>query len=261
MTMSAISTIRRASKVVRWRQLAVQLHRCPSCAGTRLWLRLADDEVWVRCTACRASSVTLSLISVLRSHCPQQMQGQVYEMSARGALHNFLQAQAAVLTGSEFIKGAEPGSVHEGIRCEDVQALSFDDRRFDLVTSTEVFEHVPDDRAGFREVLRVLKNGGCFAFTVPLHEARETRQRARPDATGNTEYLLPAEYHSDPARKGEPVLTFRDYGADITDTLLKAGFDRASLVEPPDRMPWGFSRLVVVAWKQENPGSAGLELT
>jgi ubiquinone/menaquinone biosynthesis C-methylase UbiE len=32
-----------------------------------------------------------------------------------------------------------------------VQRLSFADASFDLCTSTEVFEHVPDDRAGLRE--------------------------------------------------------------------------------------------------------------
>lgn len=248
-------------KALRWRRLAFQFHHCPACAKKRLIVRLADNEIWVRCTGCRASSITLSMVSVLQSHCSRQMQGQVYEMSARGALYNFLESHASGLVGSEFIKGVEPGSFHEGIRCEDVQAMSFGDSQFDLVTSTEVFEHVPDDRAGFREVLRVLKNGGCFVFTVPLHDAEETRQRVRLDAAGNPEYLLPAEYHSDPARQGEPVLTFRDYGADITDTLLEAGFHRASLVEPPDRMPWGYSRRVVIAWKRENPGSARLDLT
>lgn len=220
-------------------------------------LRLADNEIWVRCVACRSSSVTMSLVSVLRHQCPEQLQGLVYEMSARGALFKFLKANSSALVGSEFVDGAEPGSMREGIRCEDVQALSFDSERFDLVTSTEVFEHVPDDRAGFGEVLRVLKKGGCFVFTVPLYDAPETRQRARLDCTGQPEFLLPPEYHSDPARRAQPVLTFREYGADIKHILEQAGFVRVSLVEPSAAMPWGYRRRVIVAWKCGDPETGG----
>jgi SAM-dependent methyltransferase len=221
-------------------------------------LRLAKDEIWVRCTRCRASSVTLSLISVLRSHCSRQLQGSAYEMSARGALFAFLQGHCSSLVGSEFVEGAEPGSVLNGIRCEDVQALNFGDNQFDLVTSTEVFEHVPDDRAGFREVFRVLKNGGCFAFTVPLHDAAETLQRVALGHSGQPVHLLPPEYHEDPANPGKPVLTYRNYGRDITGALKQAGFDEARLVDPQDRIPWGYARRVIVAWKHSKPVAANL---
>ena len=44
----------------------------------------------------------------------------------------------------------------------------YGDASFDLCTSTEVFEHMPDDLNGFSEIRRVLRPGGRFVFTVLL---------------------------------------------------------------------------------------------
>jgi ubiquinone/menaquinone biosynthesis C-methylase UbiE len=43
-----------------------------------------------------------------------------------------------------------------GIFNQDVQHLTFSDASFDVVTSNQVFEHVPDDIKGYAECLRVL---------------------------------------------------------------------------------------------------------
>ena len=60
--------------------------------------------------------------------------------------------------------------------CQDVQHLTFDDAEFDICTSTEVFEHVPDDIKGFKEIYRVLKDDGVFIFTVPIHDEEDCYQ-------------------------------------------------------------------------------------
>ena len=44
----------------------------------------------------------------------------------------------------------------------DVQALPFDDRRFDVVTANHMLYHVPDRRKAIAEVWRVLRPGGRF---------------------------------------------------------------------------------------------------
>jgi SAM-dependent methyltransferase len=56
----------------------------------------------------------------------------------------------------------------------DIGALPFGDRAFDLVCAFDVIEHAEDDRWGFREVSRVLKDSGRLIFSVPLHANRWT---------------------------------------------------------------------------------------
>jgi SAM-dependent methyltransferase len=91
------------------------------------------------------------------------------------------------------------------------------------VTSTEVFEHVPDDRLGFQEVYRVLRAGGRFVLTVPISDQDATVERARV-RDGEIVHLLPPEYHGDRIRGLRHVLAFRNYGRDICSRLRSAGF-------------------------------------
>jgi ubiquinone/menaquinone biosynthesis C-methylase UbiE len=47
--------------------------------------------------------------------------------------------------------------------------LPFADASFDRILCTEVLEHIPDDRATIREIMRVLRPGGTVAVSVPDH--------------------------------------------------------------------------------------------
>jgi SAM-dependent methyltransferase len=57
----------------------------------------------------------------------------------------------------------------------EISDLPFSDKTFDLVCSFDVVEHVEDDRPVFAEVSRVLKDGGVFIFSVPIHARYWTR--------------------------------------------------------------------------------------
>jgi SAM-dependent methyltransferase len=130
------------------------------------------------------------------------------------------------LTCSEYFDDVAPGEFRDGVQCQDIQRLTHPDASFDLVTSTEVFEHVADDRRGFAEIRRVLRPGGAFIFTVPIEDADKTVERAIL-RDGTIEHLLPPAYHDDRIRGRGEVLVFRDYGRDITGRLREAGFGKA----------------------------------
>lgn len=62
-------------------------------------------------------------------------------------------------------KGKAPGQADFVVA--DAQHLPFRDGAFDKVLCTETLEHVPDDRAAIRELLRVLRPDGDIAVSVP----------------------------------------------------------------------------------------------
>lgn len=239
--------IQRIHKVVRALQLKsvrVGWWICPVC-GNSLQIRLNMDEMGVRCIRCGASPVTQSIVDVIRAEHPDLSSLSVYELSSRGALVEWLIPRAGSLTTSEYIPDSPPGSMQKGIRCEDVQRLTFEDSVFDLCTSTEVFEHVDDDHAGFSEVRRVLRPGGKFIFTVPMSGSEHTIERARA-LNGHVTHLLEPEFHGDPFSPGTQVLCMRNYGMDILKRLQDAGFSHAKFARPASDM-MHHARTVVVA--------------
>jgi SAM-dependent methyltransferase len=242
-------TLTRALSSIKWREAAMTYYYCPVCDAKRIIVRLHRNQIAVRCLTCRATAVTMSLVAVLRQLVPDLSSKEIYELSSRGPLVSFLKKTCRKMTCSEYLDGIPPGDSHNGILCQDVQQLTFADNSFDLCTSTEVFEHVPNDLAGFSEIKRVLRPGGLFLFTVPLFPSPDTVERTRLDHKQQIEHLLPAQYHGDPIRDHQPVLVFRDYGKDITQRILNQGFSTAKLVRPSSLVPWQYARAVVTAVK------------
>jgi SAM-dependent methyltransferase len=239
--MAELRRWRRALDLLDPRALAIRRERCPICGGG--WqVRLKRDELGVRCTRCGASAVSQSLAAVIRARWPTLRGVNAYELSASGPIVSMLQRGGAMLTVSEFDPAVASGTVSNGVRFEDVERLSFAHAAFDLITNTEVFEHVEDDARGFRECARVLKPGGEMLFTVPLSGAALTIERAHR-VNGILVHHLPPTYHAD--RRG-PVLCMRDYGRDLLDRLRSAGFAQAEWITPPGDW-FGFGRIVIAA--------------
>ncbi len=100
----------------------------------------------------------------------------------------------------------------------DVQAdlcdLPFDDGHFDLLLSSHVLEHLPDDGPALGELARVLRPGGRAVIMVPYDPDL-------PVTEEGGQVTSPAERM---ARFGHPY-HYRNYGADFPARLAAAGFE------------------------------------
>lgn len=237
----------KALSIVNLRQLRIRKGVCP-LHGASLFLKLNNSMLGIRCSVCGAAPIATSIATILQDLIPDYRNKKHYELSSRGPFFEFLNKNVRDLTYSEYFEDVPQGEYKEDVQCQDIQHLTFVDSEFDVVTSTEVFEHVPDDAEGFGEIFRVLRNEGVFIFTVPLFSVEQTVTRALVE-NNKIRYLLPPAYHDDSIRGVGKVLVFRDYGMDIVSRLENVGFKNVNIINVPDSGGFGFNREVIVAYK------------
>ncbi len=132
---------------------------------------------------------------------------------------DFIGRFAENYTCSQLIPGVAGGEFRDGVRCEDVEKLTFPDESIDLFITQDVLEHVFDPRGAIKEIHRVLRPGGAHIFTTPKHPGLiQTVQRARLSNAGTVEPLLEAQYHDSPIGDGRALVTY-DYGHDFESLL------------------------------------------
>jgi SAM-dependent methyltransferase len=166
---------------------------------------------------------------------------EINTIGSAGSLHSFL-AQLPRLAFSEYRGSDRLGGLIDGVRNEDMCRLTYVDESFDLVLSSDTLEHVPDFRAALRETRRVLRPGGRHIFTVPIVASRATTEiRAEIDGNGESVHLLPPLYHGRGAGLyryipvGADLLTFTEFGLDLTEHMRDAGFEAEVLRGGDDR--------------------------
>lgn len=116
--------------------------------------------------------------------------------------------------------GAELDS---GIFNIDLQSISFPANRFDIILSSDIMEHVRDDRASHAEIFRCLRPGGAYIFTVPFIEDRARTVRLVDTSSAEDIFLERPHYHGDPITG--KILAYRIYGRDLFQQLQDVGFD------------------------------------
>lgn len=150
----------------------------------------------------------------------------VYEPGLIGAFRALLGSLPGY-TQSYYWPGILPGEVHDGVRCENLQALTFPDCAFDLLITSDVFEHVRDPWAAFREIFRVLRPGGRHVFTVPFQWPLPSTSVHRVDTSGPEDiHLMPPVYHGSPVDPSGS-LVYTDFGLDLPERLRQIGFRSA----------------------------------
>ena len=80
-----------------------------------------------------------------------------------------LQAECRGYTASHFFPDTAPGRFKGGIRCENIEAMTFRDQTFDVVITQDVMEHVFHPDQAYHDVWRTLKPGGLHLHTTPIY--------------------------------------------------------------------------------------------
>jgi ubiquinone/menaquinone biosynthesis C-methylase UbiE len=90
----------------------------------------------------------------------------------RGFLTRRVRRVAPATIGIDVNPEAVAHAVTRELQVMDACRLTFDDESFDKVYSFHVIEHIPDLRAAFTEIDRVLKPGGSALLVYPAEPIR-----------------------------------------------------------------------------------------
>lgn len=168
---------------------------------------------------------------------------RIWEPGVMGPLRQHL----ATLPGyvqSNYWPDVPGGEYIDGIRCEDLMAVTFPDNSFDLVVTSDVLEHVRRPYEAFRELYRVLRPGGRHIFSIPVGHPMPRSTIERVDGSGDEDvYLAEPRYHHGPG--GSTHLVYNDFGQDLLDRLSELGFETTVL--HLDRSSPEASRLITFA--------------
>ncbi len=191
---------------------------CPVCSRTVVFVAVTD---WLRdsyeCFRCGSIPRQRALMTVLEEVAPDWRERRIHESSPDGASSDRIARDCAGYDASQYWPDVPPGSIRDGIRCEDVTRLTFADASLDLFITQDVFEHVLEPERGFAEIARVLRPGGLHVFTVPWYSWQPTVTRARAGADG-VEHLLEAEYHANPVDPGGSLVV-TEWGRELPDVI------------------------------------------
>lgn len=193
---------------------------CPVCrasttfVATDAWLRDAYE-----CVRCRTIPRQRALVHVLDTLRPSWRQLSIHESSP--SLPRFGDV-CRDYTYSHFLPDVERGASRKGVRCEDLEQLTFPDASFDVFVTQDVLEHVFHPDRALSEIMRCLKPGGVHVFTTPKHRSLPKSQRRADLRRGEVVHLLEPEYHGNPIGDGRSLVTW-DYGVDFEQLAERWG--------------------------------------
>ena len=148
----------------------------------------------------------------------------LYNTESTAALHQSLLGVKNYQFSEYYGPKYKSGDRVNNIIHQDLMSLSYEDSSFNLVISSDVFEHLPDPYKAHKEIHRVLKPKGRHIFTVPFLQSEFLDEcRAFIDDSGKQILLKEPIYHGDPLRP-EGVLVYRHFSLEMLLELRKIGF-------------------------------------
>jgi len=214
-----------------------------------------------RCSRCGASNRQRQMAWMLRHELGLPGDGElvvppgvaIYNTEANGPLHEILKAHPLYQCSEYWGDKSEFGERVNGVRNEDLQALSL---IFDVVLSSDVLEHMPSPYLAHSEICRVLKPGGKHIFTVPYGESMVRDDVRASLVDGVVVNHAEALYHGDPVRPDEGILVWTIFGLEMLVRLSEIGFQTElwQLHEPAQGIV-GPGAIVFSAQRRVGPGA------
>jgi SAM-dependent methyltransferase len=190
---------------------------CPTCRAS---LRYRDQAAAI--VAAMSLRRAQSLVQLIAE--PSFRALDIYEPGIIGPFRALLGDLRGYET-SYFWTDREPGQMHNGQRCENLESLTYPDESFDLMLTSDIFEHVRQPWTAFGEVMRVLRPGGRHIFSVPISWPSATPTSSRVDVVGDRDlHLRPRHYHGSPTDSAGS-LVYTDYGGDLDVRLRELGWE------------------------------------
>ena len=184
---------------------------CPSCKA--LVRYQGQARVLLNCYARRGATSFRELCTE-----PEFRALSIWEPGHLGPFRAFLRDLPHSET-SQFWPDIAPGTYRDGVRCEDLMALSFESASLDVVITSDVFEHVRRPYVGFAEVHRVLRPGGTHVFSIPGLWPLRAHTQPLVDVSGDEDVYL-----EEPRHHGTHLI-YNVFGLDLLARLEEIGFE------------------------------------
>jgi len=195
---------------------------CPICEKKVMFI--ANQE-WLRdfylCSSCSSIPRERALMDTMIKIYPAWRNAIIHESSPCGrGVSVRIQKECRNYIPSHFHTDKHLGTLVDGIRCENLENLTFDDNSIDIHITQDVLEHVFSPVNAFSEIERTLKPGGMHIFTVPLvNKWNPTQQRSKIDENGEVKHIKEPIFHGNPIGDGRSLVTF-DWGYDICECIF-----------------------------------------
>lgn len=191
---------------------------CHCCRNKTIF---KSRNIWLRdhyiCLKCHSLPRQRHLQHILDSHFEGWEKLSIHESSPS---NKFISKYSSSYTYSHYYSDIKPGQKKRGVRCENLESLTFDDNSIDIFITQDVFEHVFNPDLAAKEIIRVLKPGGIHIFTAPKHNRINISYPRAIIKNNKIEYLFEEQYHGNPIGNRRALVTW-DYGNDFESLLYQ----------------------------------------
>lgn len=177
------------------------------------WLR---DQYY--CQVCHSIPRQRHINYILDQYIPGWENKKIHESSPS---NTFISQWATHYSSSQYFEDVAEGTLHNGVRCENLEHLTFADETFEIFVTQDVMEHVFHPVKAISEIMRVLKPGGTHVFTAPKHKNLAQSYARAVIESGEVKHLLEPMYHGNPVGDGRALVTW-DYGDDFEMLFLNS---------------------------------------